>query len=114
MAVGKRWSCREVVGTQSQEHKERPQVPGAETRAGLGVRVLCGQEADVYKSEEKKGHVEKEQIFFFIALKRWRRDELVMLGILISCGIYFASMMIKHDKTMPHFSTFHNSIIKNA
>ena len=83
MAVGKRWSDREVVGTRSREqgltHTDRPQFLGTEKKSGLLVKISCGQEADVYKGKEKKGHVEKEQIFSLIALKRRQRDELVML-----------------------------------
>lgn len=45
----------------------------------MGVTILCGWEGDVHRVSRKETHVEKEQIFLFIALKDSRNDELVVL-----------------------------------
>ena len=34
-------------------HKERPRFP-EEIIAGVGVKILCGREGDIYKSKEKR------------------------------------------------------------
>lgn len=78
MTVTKK-GCGDPVTREAGNARRKTTISGRREILGVGVTILCGWEGDVHRVRRKETHVEKEQIFLFIALKDSRNDELVVL-----------------------------------